>query len=110
MDDENVLYVYEVGDYVYKTPASMHELIAIVHEDYIVSELDRGIIDSSNDPCYVRFYTVSEWFDMIHDNRLLVWECASLKKKFIHKEHVRLLVKRNEVALRKEIIKLCNEH
>ena len=36
------------------------------------------------------------------------WECACLNKKFIIKEHVKLLMKTDPLGLRKQIVKMDN--
>jgi hypothetical protein len=42
------------------------------------------------------------------DGSIEAWECACMNKKFIIKEHVKLLMKTDPLGLRKQIIKMDN--
>ena len=54
------------------------------------------------------FKTNEEWFDDVMNGSIEAWECACLNKKFIIKEHVKLLMKTDPLGLRKQIIKMDN--
>lgn len=50
------------------------------------------------------FKTNEEWFQDVLDGSILGWECACLNKKFVIKEHVKLLMKTEPLKLRKQIL------
>ena len=52
------------------------------------------------------FKTNEEWFNDVLGGSIEAWECACLNKKFIIKEHVKLLMKTDPLGLRKQIIKM----
>ena len=54
------------------------------------------------------FKTNEEWFDDVMNGSIEAWECACLNKKFIIKEHVKLLMKTDPLGLRKQIVKMDN--
>lgn len=55
------------------------------------------------------FKTNEEWFDEVMNGSIEAWECACLNKKFVIKEHVKLLMKTDPLGLRKQIVKMNNE-
>lgn len=60
------------------------------------------------DNCDFIFKTNEEWFHDVLNGSIEAWECACLNKKFIIKEHVKLLMKTDPLGLRKQIIKMNN--
>ena len=54
------------------------------------------------DNCDFIFFTTDEWFQKVMSGSIQAWECACLPKKFIHKEHVKLLMSTNPLQLRKD--------
>lgn len=60
------------------------------------------------DNCDFIFKTNEEWFNDVLNGSVEAWECACLNKKFIIKEHVKLLMKTDPLQLRKQIIKMDN--
>ena len=60
------------------------------------------------DNCDFIFKTNEEWFDEVMGGSIEAWECACMNKKFIIKEHVKLLMKTDPLGLRKQIIKMDN--
>ena len=60
------------------------------------------------DNCDFIFKTNEEWFNDVLNGSIEAWECACLNKKFIIKEHVKLLMKTDPLQLRKQIIKMDN--
>lgn len=47
------------------------------------------------------FFTTDEWFTKVTTGHLYAWECACLPKKFVIKEHVKLMMNTNPLQLRK---------
>ncbi|HBF67832.1 MAG TPA: hypothetical protein DDW20_00710 [Firmicutes bacterium] len=45
--------------------------------------------------------TISEWFELIEKCEILPWICACINKKYILKEHVKLMMSTNPLQLRK---------
>lgn len=43
------------------------------------------------------------WFDKVLLGDIDTWECACMNKKFIIKEHVKLMMKTNSLQLRKNV-------
>jgi hypothetical protein len=60
------------------------------------------------DNCDFIFKTNEEWFDEVMNGSIEAWECACMNKKFIIKEHVKLLMKTDPLGLRKQIVKMDN--
>lgn len=60
------------------------------------------------DNCDFIFKTNEEWFDEVMNGSIEAWECACMNKKFIVKEHVKLLMKTDPLGLRKQIVKMNN--
>jgi hypothetical protein len=61
------------------------------------------------DNCDFIFKTNEEWFDEVMSGSIEAWECACMNKKFIIKEHVKLLMKTDPLGLRKQIVKMNND-
>ena len=45
---------------------------------------------------------VKDWFNCVLNNSIIAWKCACLPKKYIYKEHVKLLLQTDPLRLRKE--------
>jgi len=60
------------------------------------------------DNCDFIFYSTEEWFNKVTSGNIEAWECACLPKKFIHKEHVKLLMSTNPLQLRKDFEEWMN--
>lgn len=46
---------------------------------------------------------ISDWFKMVMNGDIKAWECACINKKFIIKEHVKLMMTTNPLQLRNQI-------
>ena len=60
------------------------------------------------DNCDFIFKTNEEWFDEVTNGSIEAWECACMNKKFIIKEHEKLLMKTDPLGLRRQIVKMDN--
>lgn len=72
--------------------------------EYIVVTKDGfSIQDESDDSEIVKvsIYTSTEWFKLVINGEILPWICACIDKKYILKEHVKLLMNTNPLQLRK---------
>lgn len=48
-------------------------------------------------------YTLTAFFDFVLNGKLIGWECSCLNKKYVIKEHVKLMMVTNPIQLRKDI-------
>jgi len=97
IEDKNVLYIYEIGLQIHGlfTNSDDRDFLLIVSDDYIPSE------ELKNDE-HFQLYYISDWFNKVLANEMIAWECACLPKKYVLKEHVKLLLQTNPLQLRKE--------
>ena len=122
-EDEKVLYIYQYGSSVYgvQSEDSDTDFLVITEKHFEIPENfinfayeiehtreDRIIHNLKYKNCDFIFYTSEDWFDMIMNNCIEAWECASLNRKFIHKECVKIPVKLNQIALRQEVSAICS--
>lgn len=113
-EDKLVYFIYQKGSIIYdlNTSNSDVDYIVIVDDDYtnkqIVynpdypNQLGNIKIDKED---FV-FITISEWFKKIESCDIDCWECACLPKRFVFKEHVKLLMHTDPLKLRLQIDKL----
>ena len=101
INDKEILYIYEIGLQVYGLFEGIddRDFLLVVSDNFIPTE------ELLNDEHY-RIINIKDWFDDVTNNKMLAWECACLPKKFIHKEHVKLLLQTNPLQLRKEFDEL----
>lgn len=115
MESPDVYYLYNRGSIIYdlNTKESDIDFLVIVDEEFILPEEFKEFkydchkfrtitYNIKCDNCDFMFYTTKEWFDKVTRSDLQAWECACLPKKFIHKEHVKLLLSTNPLQLRKD--------
>lgn len=99
--DDKVLYIFQHGSTVYgvTNPLSDIDFIVIVKDDYEIPDNDAV----TKDNCQFIFHTITDWYKMMAENRIEVFECSALPKKFIHKEWVKIRPTVDKVELRKSI-------
>lgn len=99
MDDPKVLYIYEIGLQIYGLFENVEDrdFLVIVDNNYNIQEKE-----ISENGYNFLFITIKDWFEQVLNNSLLAWKCACLPKKYIHKEHVKLMLQTNPLLLRKE--------
>ena len=109
IQDKGVFYIYEIGLQIYGLFPNIEDrdFIVICDNDYV----PEGFVLENGNLCSTvinefgtynfKYYTMSKWFKLILQSSILAWECACLSKKFIHKEHVKLLMETNPLQLRK---------
>ena len=97
INDKEVLYIYEIGLQVYGLfdQTEDRDFLLIVTDAFVVTP-------ELKDDEHYRIINIKDWFEYVTKNKMLAWECACLPKKFIHKEHVKLLLQTNPLQLRKE--------
>lgn len=97
INDKEVLYIYEVGLQIYGLFEEIEDrdFLLIVTDEFVPSS------ELQEDEHY-QIINIKDWFNYVTNNKMLAWECACLPKKFVHKEHVKLLLQTNPLQLRKE--------
>ncbi len=95
IDNKEVLYIYEIGLQIYGLFPETDD------RDYLIIVSDKFCVDKELYDNYT-FYNITDWFDMVLNNRMIAWICACLPKKFVIKEYVKLLLQTNPLQLRKE--------
>ena len=93
--DPLVYYVYQSGFSIYEIDSKDKEYIVIVDKKYKIPK------DLKEEHCSFEFYQMDEWFKKVINNDILAWECSCLNKKFVIKEHVKLLLITNPLQIRK---------
>ena len=97
-ESPDCLYIYNRDFSIYGLPSKERYTI-IVKDDWICPE---EYLDTQEDDSYEIYY-LQEWFDLVLKGKLIGWECACLNKKYIIKEHVKLMMTTNPIQLRKDI-------
>ena len=97
IEDPDCLYIYNRDFSIYGLPSKQRYTVVvkdgwICPEDYW-EESENGF----------EIYNLQEWFDFVLNGKLIGWECACLNKKYIIKEHVKLMMTTNPIQLRKDI-------
>ena len=116
-EDKLVYFIYQRGSIIYdlNTANSDVDYLVIVADDYANKEIvynpdypnQLGNIKINKDD--FTFITISEWFKKIELCDIDCWECACLPKKFVHKEHVKLLMHTDPLKLRLHIDQLLKD-
>ena len=96
-ESPDCLYIYNRDFSIYGLESKERYTI-VVKDDWICPE-DWVGFDTN---IYEVFY-LNEWFNIVLNGDLIGWECACLNKKYIIKEHVKLLMKTNPLQLKKTI-------
>ena len=122
IESKKVYYIYMRGSYIYdlQTKDSDIDFLIICNKHTTFPKEFYEIRESTDygrrfdfhikvDGYDFIFKTNEEWFDDVMNGSIEAWECACLNKKFIIKEHVKLLMKTDPLGLRKQIVKMNNE-
>lgn len=86
-----VYYIYQSGSSIYEAANSTKEYIVITSDDFQKPE---------NNELSCSFITMNKWFEKVLNCDIIAWECACLNKKYILKEHVKLLLETDPLKLR----------
>lgn len=116
-----VYYIYNRGSIIYglETKDSDIDFLVVVDPEFqIPEEFSEYTYDCKRirkirsnvkyENCDFIFFTTDEWFTKVTNGDFVAWECACLPKKFIHKEHVKLLMSTNPLQLRKDFEEWMN--
>lgn len=97
LKDPNVLYVYEIGPQIYGLFEGIDRRnFLVICNDGLEPE-----IESTREKEYT-IIRISDWFQEVMSGQMLPWMCACLNKKFVHKEHVKLIMRTDPLQLRKD--------
>ena len=97
MKDPDCLYIYNRDLSIYGLPSKERYTI-IVKDNWVCP--DEYWDDTERN---FEIYSLAEWFDFVLNGKLIGWECACLNKKYVLKEHVKLLMTTNPIQLRKDV-------
>lgn len=95
-------YIYNRDFSIYGLP-SKERYTVVVKDDWICPEEY-----SDYDKTIFGIYTLTEFFDFVLKGKLIGWECSCLNKKYVIKEHVKLMMITNPIQLRKDVDALRN--
>ena len=108
-----VYYVYQRGSLIYgtNTQESDNDFLVVLDPTYRVPKEFKRYKVLNHQPnqvnynivyenCNFIFYSIDDWFKHVLNCDIDAWECACLNKKFIYKEHVKLLMETNPLKLR----------
>lgn len=116
IEDPKVYYVYQRGSSIYglNIKDSNIDYLVIIDSEYKLPEefkeyeFDSGYENARKnikyDNCDFMFIFVQDWFNMVLNNKIPAWECACLNKKFIKKEHVKLILKTDMIKLIRDLM------
>lgn len=96
INDEKVHYIYRVDDALFGGEETPPNFIIVAEDTECLLEL------LSNAPFSYTTFTTKDWFDQILNGKLIGWICACINKKWIYKEAVKLIMKFDDIILRKE--------
>ena len=95
IENPEVYFIYDLRGSVFGIDNLGEYIIVIKDGLVIVDEFDDSEIIKT------AIYTSSEWFKLVVNGEILPWICACIDKKYILKEHVKLLMTTNPLQLRK---------
>lgn len=112
-ENPKVFYIYNRGSVIYKLNDNESDVdfLVVIKNDFQLPKQYKKYkyphhrkrqitFNVMYNNCDFIFFTVDEWFDMVMNNHMYAWECACLNRKFIHKEHVKLLLTTDLIKLR----------
>ena len=95
IEHPDVYYIYDLRGTVFGVD-DLGEYIIVTKDGLVIKdELDDSEIVN------VSIYSSSKWFKLVVNGEILPWICACIDKKYILKEHVKLLMTTNPLQLRK---------
>ena len=95
IEHPEVYYIYDLRGAAFGVD-DLGEYIIVTKDGLVIKdELDDSEIVK------VSIYSSSEWFKLVVNDEILPWICACIDKKYILKEHVKLLMTTNPLQLRK---------
>ena len=111
LECKDVLYIYNQGSIIYGINDELSDIdyLVVVQEYWTLPEKYKDYVYTKDkqfnnikigDEDFI-FFGINEWFKKVMNGNMEAWECACLNKKFILKEHVKLMLVTNPLQLRK---------
>lgn len=94
IEDPKVHYIYQIDDSIFGSEVEFSHFIIVAEQMDDLHKADY--------PFSASFYTTEQWFQKILNGELLGWITACINKKYICKETVKLIMKFDDIILRKE--------
>ena len=91
--DPLVYYIYQMDLSIYGIQSEQPKYLVVVDSKYQVPKELRENTE------FV-FFNTEEWFIKVLNCEVLVWQCSCLNRKFIIKEHVKLVLSTDALKLR----------
>ena len=104
---KDILYIYWFPRRLYGIEPNKDFYWFVVTNDFKKSDDFSELVDSN-----YGISTIDNWFKKVINGDILAWECACLNKKYVIKEHVKLLMKTDLLQLRncvEEALSRANE-
>lgn len=102
-ESPDCLYIYNRDFSIYGFPNKERYTI-IVKDSWVCPEE----WEDYNREVY-QIIKLEDWFNLVLEGDLLPWECACLNKKYVIKEHVKLVMTTNPLQLRNSLILKYNK-
>ena len=93
-ENKDILYIYWLPRSLYGIEPDKDYYLFIVTEDFKRPE------ELLNVDFNYSVININDWFLRVMNGDILAWECACLNKKYVIKEHVKLLMKTDLLQLR----------
>lgn len=109
-----VYFIYQMGNAIYGLKDPIDKFLVIVDDEY----KNKDIVQTTEKDCFgciktsdgiFNFIKISTWFSKIEKCDIEAWKCACLPKRFIHKEHVKLLMSTDPLKIRLQIDNLIKD-
>lgn len=98
-----VYYIYQVDYSIFNIPDQSPKYLVIVDKECTEKS-------SVEDGMYIDIITTEDWFKKVINSEIISWICSCLDKKFIIKEHVKLLGMRNDLKIRQNMERMISEN
>lgn len=96
-ESSDCLYIYDRNFSVYGLENKERYLI-VVKDGWVLPGEWNGLDNS-----IYQIIELKNWFELVLSGALLPWECACLNKKYVIKEHVKLMMTTKPLELRKNL-------
>ena len=98
-----VYYIYQVDYSIFNIPDQSPKYLVIVDKECTEKS-------SIEDGVYIDIITTEDWFKKVINSEIISWICSCLDKKFIIKEHVKLLGMKNDLKIRQNMERMISEN
>ena len=98
-----VYYIYQVDYSIFNIPNQSPKYLVIVDKECT----EKSCIE--DDVC-IDVITTEDWFKKVINSEIISWICSCLDKKFVIKEHVKLLGMRNDLKIRQNMERMISEN